>query len=98
MKFKGLNNTDKIINFNMCTNIKKSCHDDSFASIVEPDGSCHRLTSDDMDDSDAEFIDKKNPEAGMRILFDSKEKCNDTDWYTFTFDIKCDDDVYTSFP
>ena len=53
-----------------------------------------------MDDSKASFIDSNNPEYGMRLHFQSNEVCNATtgENYAFTFDIRCDDDVFTSLP
>ena len=59
------------------------------------DGSCKRLSQDDMDESEARYIDPNSPETGISLTFLSEDKCNDTDFYTLSVDIKCDKDVQT---
>ena len=67
---------------NLCSNTYHKCAldsegkgngDDDFANIVFPNGTCHRITQDDMDESTSEYIDPKQPEYGIRITFLSEE-------------------------
>lgn len=89
------------MHFNLCENTYSKCKqqneksgDDDFANIVLPDGTCHRLTSDDMDDSTASYIDSTNPDYGIRLQFETNEQCNSTHNYGVTVDIRCSDDVF----
>ena len=89
---------------NLCSNTYHKCDlasegkgngDDDFANIVFPNGTCHRITQDDMDESVAEYIDPKAPEYGIRMTFVSEEQCNEKEKYSMTLDIKCDLSVTT---
>lgn len=93
------------MNVNFCSNTYNKCKnpgerwgDDDFANIIFPNGTCHRLTSDDMDDSTASYIDPLNPDYGLRLHFESSAKCNSTHNYALTVDVRCEDDVFNSIP
>jgi hypothetical protein len=51
-----------------------------------------------MDDSTATMIDTSKPDSGLKLHFESNEKCNATHNYAFTIEIKCLDDVTNSVP
>ena len=91
--------------FNLCSNTNRECKlateteaDEAFAVVVLPDGKCHRLTQDDMDESVASYLDKNVAEAGLSLNYESEENCDDKQNYGFTIDIKCDEDGEHAIP
>ena len=107
LKYKNAADGQVTLNFNMCSNTYHQCHlknesyfgfDQDFANIVLPNGQCHRLTPDDMDDGSAALIDKGNPEYGLRLKFTSNEICNGTQKYGLIVDIRCQDDAFDAIP
>eukprot|EP00347_Sterkiella_histriomuscorum_P011220 403373286 len=96
------------LNFNLCSNTYTNCtlpngdFDEDFAHVIlKKDGKCHRLTEDDMDESVAEYIDKENPEVGLRLVYTSLEKCDESttgEMWGFTLDIRCDEDASNPIP
>ena len=67
------------LNFNLCSNTYNACTlanetsgDEDFANLFQTaDGQCHRLTEDDMDEAEAQYIDPQNPQYGLRLVFTS---------------------------
>jgi len=94
------------LNFNLCSNTNTPCTlanessgDEDFANIFnQADGSCHRLTEDDMDESVASYIDPQNPQYGLRLVFTSQENCTENEMYGFTLDIRCDEGAHNPIP
>lgn len=57
------------------------------------DGTCKRLTQDDMDESIATYLDQATPANGISLTFLGEDMCNATDTFTLTVEIKCDQEV-----
>lgn len=93
--------------FNLCSNTKRKCllptegaddGDDDFGNVQYSNGTCHRLSEDDMDESLASYIDPQVPDYGVRLKFTSTEVCQGTEFYGYTLDIRCDKDVKIVVP
>ena len=51
-----------------------------------------------MNDAKASFINPKDPGYGVRLTFESTEKCNEEHNYGFVIDIRCEKDAVFPIP
>lgn len=101
------------LNFNLCSNTNRKCtladgdYDEDFGNILlQPSGKCHRLSEDDMDESQAEYIDQDKPEVGIKLIFTSTEPCDEVvtplggnvTYYGMTIDLRCDEEATNPIP
>jgi hypothetical protein len=65
----------------MCSHTFRKCNifsedDEDFANIYSSlTGKCHHLSLEDMDEAEASYIIKEDPNFGISMTFTSDEKC-----------------------
>jgi hypothetical protein len=77
---------DVTIEFNICHYTFNSCPDgdDVYATIVNENNTCNKMSTEEISDVGVSLIDTQNPESGLKLLYQYGDKCNDTHKYTLT--------------
>ena len=86
---------DVTIYFNICEYTINKCSDDAsdYANQINSNNTCEHLSSDSINEQTVALLDSEFPDKGVALSYTGGNWCNDTNQYTLTIEINCDEDA-----